>query len=167
LRPWTSPNREEKIAVASQEIAAGTIASVFGADHQRLRAVWERFSTGVRACDKQAIRANFAEFETGLRKHIRAEEEALFPAFDAASGMGGRGPTAVMRAEHREFLQILDAIARLAAAGDCAGLARMMETGDPSPAFNSHDAKEEGVLYPMADRILSGPQKQQIAALMA
>ena len=41
-----------------------------------------------------------AQLERALERHIRLEEEIVFPLFEARSGIVD-GPTAVMRDEHR------------------------------------------------------------------
>ena len=62
------------------------------------------------------------------------------------------GPTAVMRMEHRQILQMLeslqDALARRDR-NDCLGLTETLLM-----LMQQHNAKEENILYPMSDRVL-------------
>lgn len=99
-------------------------------------------------------RESFAAFDQGLRRHIAIEEEMLFPTIEQVGGLRRDfGPTAVMTAEHRSIRALLARLETL-----------FQDDGDPharsgtmSELFallESRDAKEEMVLYPMADRLI-------------
>lgn len=121
-------------------------------DHDRLDVLEKRAFELRAAGDLAGARKAFAAFSHGLRRHIRFEEEIVFPEFETRSGMPAEaGPTAVMRVEHR---QILESLAQLEAS-----------IGDPlaSPerfrvalieVLTGHNQKEEQVLYPAVDRLL-------------
>jgi regulator of cell morphogenesis and NO signaling len=141
-----------------------TISVLLGQDHRRLEQVWERFLKGLESDDLESIRAEFAVFEAGLRRHIRVEEDALFPAFEQATGMSGGGPTAVMRSEHREIKAILDTLAAQVRAGDCNSVRQTLVVAQPAALLERHDAKEENILYPMSDQSITGESR---AAVMA
>jgi hypothetical protein len=91
------------------------------------------------------------EFADAIRRHFAREENLLFPAFEETTGMT-TGPTAVMRMEHRQILQMLeslqDALARCDR-NDCLGLTETLLM-----LMQQHNAKEENILYPMSDRVL-------------
>jgi hemerythrin-like domain-containing protein len=90
----------------------------------------------------------------GMRRHFAMEEEVLFPAFDAMSGMGGGGPTAMMRMEHQQMRGLLDQIGEAMEAGDAQ---EAMDIGDTLLMMTQqHNVKEEGMLYPMAENMLAG-----------
>ncbi len=86
-----------------------------------------------------------------LRRHIYLEEEFLFPPVRDA---GLQMPVFVMVREHIEIWRLLDEVAALAAeparserlAASCGELLALLE---------SHNAKEEPVIYPHADTDLS------------
>lgn len=155
---------EEKLVLNKKEEAAETIGARFSADHARLQGLWDRCIEGIHACDPETVLKNFTEFEAGLRRHIKAEEDVLFPAFERASGMAERGPTVVMRMEHREIEAMLDSLGERVRARDCATL--YGQHVGPSALFKSHDAKEEGVLYPMADRIVAANERQRVLSAL-
>jgi iron-sulfur cluster repair protein YtfE (RIC family) len=104
------------------------------------------------AGDLQAAYDLYAEFAAGLQRHIGFEEDLLFPAFEAGTGMPPTaGPTAVMRAEHREILELLERIA--AGIGDAA--ARVEPLRERFHAvLGDHNLKEEHILYPGTDDML-------------
>ena len=94
----------------------------------------------------------FAQLNDQLETHFSSEEEILFPAFEAATGMTS-GPTEVMRAEHRQMRDLLAQMqgALLARDGDTFGGAA--ET--LLILMQQHNMKEENILYPMCDNALA------------
>ena len=131
---------------------ARTIGEALAWDHDRLEALEAAAFEARAAGDFPAAFDLYAEFATGLRRHIGFEEELLFPAFEAASGMPpSAGPTAVMRAEHEEIVDLLDQIADRI--GDAAepldSLRRKFHA-----IMGDHNFKEEHVLYPGTDQLL-------------
>ncbi len=87
-----------------------TITDFLQADHRRIDGLWEEYQEGLRSGNFDKAQNRFAEFALGLRRHIRMEEDVLFPAFEERSGMQGRGPTVVMRSEHQEIQALLEGI---------------------------------------------------------
>ncbi|MEO5341776.1 MAG: hemerythrin domain-containing protein [Gammaproteobacteria bacterium SHHR-1] len=91
--------------------------------------------------------------------HFQIEEEALFPALEQAMGHS-QGPTQVMRMEHSDMRQLIEDLQqaiqqqdRNAFAGHCDTLMIMLQ---------QHNAKEEQILYLMADRMLDDQAEQLI-----
>lgn len=121
-------------------------------DHDRLDAVLVETRDALSAPTVNEARRLFGEFRTGLLRHIRMEEEILFPAFDQATGMGEGGPTAVMRMEHREIQRILESM------GLYLGGAEVTPGGFEAlqhsllAVLGDHNAKEEHIVYPLTDR---------------
>lgn len=93
----------------------------------------------------------FAHFAEQLEAHFLSEEEVLFPAFEAATGMVS-GPTEVMRGEHRQMRDLLAQMKE--------GLANRSEEDFGGAAetllimMQQHNMKEENILYPMCDNAL-------------
>jgi uncharacterized protein (DUF2249 family)/hemerythrin-like domain-containing protein len=121
-------------------------------DHDRLDALEQAAFEERAAGDLQAAFDLYAQFALGLRRHIGFEEEILFPSFEELSGMPpDAGPTAVMRAEHREIERLLDEIA--GGIGDAAADVDAVRA-DLHRVLGEHNLKEEGVLYPTVDQRL-------------
>lgn len=96
-------------------------------------------------------RARCDAFRVAVERHFAREEEVLFPAFEAATGMT-TGPTAVMRTEHRQIRQVLESLQAALGRRDrneCLGIVETLVM-----LIQQHNAKEENVLYPMSDRAL-------------
>jgi len=129
-------------------------------DHDRLDALEDAAFRARASGDFPAAFDLFAEFATGLRRHIGFEEHVLFPAFEDAAVMPPyAGPTAVMRAEHREILDLLEQIAM-----------RIGDAAEPLDALRrrfhailaDHNLKEERVLYPSTDRLLGAAESDRL-----
>ena len=130
------------------------LAGFFAQDHSDCDARWVDVEELLDTEDIDAARGVWQSFETGMRRHFAMEEEVLFPAFDARSGMGGGGPTAMMRMEHQQMRGLLDQIGEAMQAGDAQ---EAMDIGDTLLMMTQqHNVKEEGMLYPMAENILAG-----------
>lgn len=134
---------------------AQTIRSSFADDHERLDQLLATYHASKRV-DFDRAKSAFEELEAGLRRHILWEERVLFPLFEEKTGMYDRGPTVVMRAEHREIVRRLEAIHDKVRAGD-------VETDREEDALveilAAHNYKEETILYPAIDRLLDDDEK--------
>jgi len=130
-------------------------------DHDRIDALEQRAFELFAAGDLVGAGAVWTEFSFGLRRHIRFEEEILFPAFEEKAGLSPvAGPTAVMRHEHREIEGIIEAIGR-ALAGEGAPLPLR---SDLHRVLGQHNDKEERVLYPGTDQLLSAEERDAVVA---
>lgn len=130
---------------------APTITAFFEQDHDRLDALFEKFQKSKRV-DFPAAKHAFREFLTGLQRHIVWEEELLFPAFERATGMRDVGPTAVMRMEHQQIHRTLEEIhqkVRIQDPNSDAAEAQLISV------LTQHNQKEENILYPAIDRMVS------------
>jgi uncharacterized protein (DUF2249 family) len=128
------------------------LSEALGWDHSRLAGLDADATAAWDAGDGRRGGELHMRFVEGLRRHIRYEDSILFPLFERVSGMpADRGPTAVMRVEHRAIEGLLDDIEEAVRRG-------MRPHGDTRrdlhDILHNHDAKEEGVLYPLLDRHL-------------
>jgi hemerythrin-like domain-containing protein len=108
--------------------------------------------------------ALLTRFRAVIESHFRCEEETLFPAFEAITGMAG-GPTQMMRIEHarmRELLAQMQAALTAQAADNFAGAAETLLV-----FMQQHNLKEENILYPMCDRALTAQATELSAQLLA
>ncbi len=95
----------------------------------------------------------FALLHDQLEAHFSSEEELLFPAFEAATGMTS-GPTEVMRGEHRQMRDLLGQMSSGLADRDGDTFSGAAET--LLILMQQHNMKEENILYPMCDNALGG-----------
>jgi len=130
------------------------IHQFLGDDHRACDAAWAEVERAAADGDVAATHARFTSFAAAMERHFTFEEERLFPALDAATGMGGMGPIAVMRHEHAQMRRLLATIAVAARAGDTAAV---IDQGDTLlMLIGQHNAKEEHIVYPMSDAHLAG-----------
>jgi len=101
--------------------------------------------------DWAAAAPSFEHFHDQMKAHFAAEEELLFPAFEAATGMSA-GPTRMMRYEHEQMRSLLSQLAAACAAHDSDGYGGAAET--LLMLMQQHNMKEENILYPMCDQAL-------------
>lgn len=139
-----------------------TVNQALSWDHDRLDDLEARaFKARERGALAEA-KALYTVFAFGLRRHIRFEEDLLFPAFEAKAGFpSDMGPTAVMRDEHREILGCLDRIEK--AIGDAAIPLESLRHG-LHLVLGNHNLKEENIVYPLTDQALG---EQETDALVA
>jgi len=129
-----------------------TIATTLTEDHRRcdrLLAGVER-SAGQR--DWERASADAVALEAAMERHFGFEEETLFPPLESAAAMA-MGPTGVMRMEHRQIRALLAELRQAAEgrdAAECQGLLESLHM-----IIQQHNAKEEAILYPMADEALA------------
>ena len=142
--------RIDRRAVA--ESPAREVSEYMAWDHHRLDAVLAQASDALEAGKVDEARRLFGEFRTGLLRHIRMEEEVLFPAFDRATGVGEGGPTAVMRMEHREIQRVLESMALHLVGSEVTpgGFGALQQS--LLGVLGDHNAKEEHIVYPLTDR---------------
>lgn len=128
-----------------------SIQHFFQEDHERLDALFKTFQT-LKRSDYAKAKEAFVQFKFGLQRHIVWEEEVLFPLWERQTGMAEVGPTMVMRAEHRQIGDYLEAIHH------------KVQQQDPESdreeqrllaVLASHNKKEELVLYHAIDSLLS------------
>lgn len=123
----------------------------FSQDHRECDSAWVALEQAASNSQLAETRDLWEQFRTRMERHFRMEEEVLFPAFENATGMHG-GPTEVMRIEHKQLRSLLAQIGQRVESGDLGGV---LDHGDTlMMMIAQHNAKEENMLYPMADDAL-------------
>jgi iron-sulfur cluster repair protein YtfE (RIC family) len=112
--------------------------------------------------DLAGCRARFQQFQAAMEQHFQKEEVILFPAFEEASG-NAMGPTRVMRLEHQQMRETLAEMERALAGG---ALAEFLGQAEALLILTQqHNIKEEQILYPMCDRVLSSAAAAVVQAM--
>jgi len=128
-----------------------TIAELMQDHHRHCDAAFVEAEEAVRRGRWANGRSLIEALGSDLESHFAAEEQILFPAFEAATGMR-EGPTQVMRYEHGQMRDLLTQMAAAVAAEDGEEFAGAAET--LLVLMQQHNAKEEHILYPMCDSAL-------------
>jgi DUF438 domain-containing protein len=134
-----------------------TLAAALEREHREIDEGVEAFSARQGSGDE--VQAALSRAIRALRRHIYLEEEFLFPPLREA---GLVAPILVMLREHAQIWQTLDAIeGDLRAGGDADALCRQLAT-----QLLHHNLKEEKVLYPQADAVLTASATGQLLAFL-
>ena len=125
-----------------------TISSFLTKDH---RACDEEFANLENAVasdnwEESAIKLN--KFITDLLHHFDMEEKVMFPTFEEVTGMT-QGPTMIMRMEHDQMRQLLNALQEDLDKKDKNHFFGVSES--LMMLMQQHNMKEEQMLYAMAD----------------
>jgi iron-sulfur cluster repair protein YtfE (RIC family) len=138
-----------------------SVAAYLSLDHRRLDALVREGQVHVSDARWPQALTSQAQLERALERHVRLEEEIVFPLFEARSGIVD-GPTAVMRDEHRCLRRALAMMrAGIEARDGAAHADALLFLNSIRPA---HDAKEERILYPLIDRLLAPADRARVAA---
>ena len=139
-----------------------TIHGLLSEHHRQCDAFFAAIEQAIETRDWVHATKGFSRFEKSMQQHFEVEESILFPAFEARTGMT-MGPTAVMRSEHAQIRELLEAAAEAIAAHDADEYSGYAET--LHIMAQQHNMKEENVLYPMCDQHL-GAQSSALVARM-
>ncbi|MBW2270317.1 MAG: hemerythrin domain-containing protein [Deltaproteobacteria bacterium] len=140
--------------------ATPSLSEFFTHDHRRCDSIWAEVEAVADQGASENIAAVWRRFENAQRRHLDMEEQILFPAFEAATGMT-EGPTSVMRSEHAQMRGLLDQMDAAVGAGN---FEELVDLGDTLLLLiQQHNQKEEHMLYPMSERALT-PQWPDLRA---
>jgi hemerythrin-like domain-containing protein len=128
------------------------ISDYLTADHTHCDELFAEAENAVASDDWDTATTRFQAFDHATRLHFAREEDILFPAFEARTGMS-HGPTAVMRGEHGEIRDTLQGMADALASRNADTYLGLAET--MLMLLRQHNMKEEQILYPMADQALA------------
>ena len=129
-----------------------TIRDLMVDDHRQCDTQFVAVEKALAAGDWEKAVAAFARFREVTLRHLAAEEVTLFPAFEQRTSMV-MGPTRVMRAEHDQMRQLIDAAEEALTARDAEEYSGTAET--LLIMTQQHNMKEENILYPMCDQHLA------------
>ncbi|MBI3786259.1 MAG: hemerythrin domain-containing protein [Deltaproteobacteria bacterium] len=141
----------------------GTI-QILGSQHQEVLARLAEVEANL-SQETSAAAADLATFlEDDVLDHFVLEEEALFPQLALHIG-NDSGPLVVMNAEHAEFRSSLQALAMAVKNGDVT--AQRQHAEGLIDLLRGHIFKEDHVLFPLALRLLTPEEIQQVDARAA
>jgi len=134
------------------------VTAYLSRDHIRLGVLMDGASAAMAAGRLAEARAAFRAFQEVLVRHLRLEDQLVFPLFEVRTGLLGGGPTGVMRDEHRDIRSALERMDAALRSEDPAAFAQGLAFLQAS--LSDHTAKEERVIYPMLDGLLSEKERR-------
>lgn len=137
------------------------VTDILVAEHETVLAWLSELASAADAGRREEIRRLLPFFEENLQVHRRKEEEVLFPAVARQIGESG-GPVACMLEEHRQEKQLIAAIREVLEGGE--GLSRPV--GLFVEFLRLHIQKENEVLFPLAEQVLSIAEKEPVFTAM-
>lgn len=129
-----------------------TLGTYLTHDHERCDGLLRRTQQSVSGARWPDARRDMAAFQYALERHLLIEERIIFPAFESALGHAV-SPTATMRAEHLRIRAVAQRMADAVAAASPGEFVKHAEA--LLLTMHQHSEKEEGVLYPMIERVLA------------
>jgi hemerythrin-like domain-containing protein len=141
-----------------------TILEFMGSDHHACDDLFASAEEAVAKKDWNSARSLFDRFQAAMAHHLAMEEEVLFPAFEARTGMS-MGPTQVMRSEHVQMRGLIADMGGAVVESDQDSYLGLSET--LNMLMQQHNLKEENVLYPMTDQVLGGERDDLIRSMEA
>lgn len=133
-------------------------------DHARCDAMYQAVLASIKARDWPQAALGFDGFAQALTRHMAMEEMVLFRAVEQAT-RAHAGPIQVLRVEHQQLRGLLQ---RLAGA---ITQRRLIDFADHADTFRimlqQHSLKEDGILYPLADRVLQARHAELIGQMTA
>ena len=141
-----------------------TISSYLEQDHAHCDALLRQAQQAVRGAGWHQARLDIASFQHALERHLLIEERILYPAFERAIGRAV-SPTAAMRGEHLRIRAVAQRLSDTVAARDLGGFIKHAES--LLLMLHLHSEKEEGVLYPMIERVLAHRSADVTGAMQA
>lgn len=119
--------------------------------HRSCDAAFARAEKSAFDADWPGLEREAGSFLSELERHIAAEEELLFPAFEERTGMSG-GPTETMRMEHEQMGGLFSEMRAAIQARNAEQYLRASRA--LLAVLQQHNTKEENILYPMLDQEL-------------
>jgi len=126
-----------------------TIVDYMTVKHRECDELFADAESAVIAANWRQASEKWQEFNGELEVHLQAEEQILFPKFEAATGMTS-GPTQVMRMEHQQMRALIKTINKalsLQKKDEFLGLSETLMV-----LIQQHNMKEEMMLYPMSQQ---------------
>ena len=133
-----------------------TVSGFFERDHGEIDAL---FNAVAFESPREALAA-FKEFDGRLERHNGCEEGILFPEVSRKAPHLELGPIRVMRLEHEAIRR--NKAAALKALGEGDGASARSHAGAMVEILKEHNMKEERILYPACDELLSAAETQAV-----
>ena len=141
-----------------------TISSFLTKDHRACDEEFANLENAVASDNWEEAKVKMEKFASDLLHHFEMEEKVMFPTFEDVTGMI-QGPTMIMRMEHDQMRQLLNALQEDLDKKDKNHFFGVSES--LMMLMQQHNMKEEQMLYAMADVHLASLVPQVIENMKA
>ena len=138
-------------------MALGTLGAALEREHQEIDGGVASFVSGLEQGKQDT--APLTNAINALRRHIYLEEEFLFPSLRSAGLMA---PVFVMVREHGEIWRTLDKLEADVNGATVDAPAAVATCSELAGQLDAHNMKEEQILYPQADRVMTPPASDEL-----
>lgn len=139
-----------------------SLAAAFTREHHEIDAAIAEY-LGSQEPDRQQRATPLARAIEALRRHIYLEEEIVFPHLPPGPLMM---PLMVMRREHGELWRRMDALSEHLQSSDTGADDLDASCRELLDLLESHNSKEEPVIYPHLDADLDDGERAKVRALL-
>jgi len=133
-------------------------------DHALCDTLFRKTQRAVGNASWHEARQAMAHFQHALERHMLIEERILYPAFERAIGRAV-SPTEDMRADHLRIRAMAQRLSDAVIASDMDAFVTHAEA--LLLLQHQHSEREEGMLYPMIDRVLARSSADVLDAMRA
>ena len=133
-------------------------------DHALCDTLFRKTQHAVSDSHWRHARQAMAAFQHALERHMLIEERILYPAFERAIGHA-TSPTEAMRADHLRIRAVAQRLSDAVVACDMDAFVTHAEA--LLLLQHQHSEREEGVLYPMIERVLVHNSADVLDAMQA
>ena len=128
-------------------------------DHRRIHGLLAALAGAVKAGSLAEVARTAGELRTSLGRHFRMEEERLLPVV-AERFATPRGPAVVLREEHIQIGELVNALEAATAAGDAGTVGSLAAT--LAELLSHHSGIEERILYALTDLLLDEEERDDL-----
>ena len=132
-------------------------------EHRECDTLFAKAEEAIALGEWEVANQHFSAFANETLLHFKKEEEELFPAFEAQTGMT-QGPTQVMRHEHEQVRNLITKMTEALEKEDKDASLSLAES--MMILIQQHNMKEEQMLYAMCDRTLPPELKESTLETM-
>jgi hemerythrin-like domain-containing protein len=138
------------------------VSNYLARDHDRCDGLYADAVARVAAHDWEQASVSFLEFAEAMRRHVEMEERVVYPAFEELLA-NTAAPTQALHAEHQLLSEIMYRMSMAIKRRD------VIEFSDHADTFRltteQHNRKEEGILFPMFDKLLRPRYNELVQAM--
>lgn len=138
------------------------VSNYLAHDHDRCDGLYADAVALVAAHDWEQAAVSFLAFAEAMRRHVEMEERVIYPAFEQLLA-NTAAPTQSLHAEHQLLCEIMYRMSMAIKRRD------VIEFSDHADSFRltteQHNLKEEGILFPMFDKLLRPRYDELVRAM--
>lgn len=135
-----------------------TLSSYLEIDHDRLMILFNQYQS-FKVSDALEAKRLFEDFMAGLKRHIKWEEEIIFPLFKLKMTLHDQDSIMPTKLEHQH---ILESLRKLHLKIQEENPDTVEDENELIQFLSNHSKKEDATIYPLLDRMINAYERTQI-----